>query len=199
MALHDGLDQCKAQAHPAVPLRGAWQAVKGLKIFSRNAAGTPGPRSQTVITTAPACARRVTCAAPRHGDARSPAGCVPRGATTCPRPAPPGHRCPGARQVGTGAGTFFGGHPEQVDRFHGPDIGLAGIEPAGQQDFVDQLVEFLDVAGDLVAEVRARLRPMSSRPMRMRVSGERNSWDTLASSDLPLGTAGVPAPAVPRR
>ena len=46
------------------------------------------------------------------------------------------------------ARAFFGRQPGQVQRFKGLGIGLPRIEPAGQQNFIDQLVEFVDAARD---------------------------------------------------
>ena len=46
---------------------------------------------------------------------------------------------------------LLGGQSGQVDLFDGADVGFLGVEPAGQQDFVDQLVQLADVARDLVA------------------------------------------------
>jgi predicted TPR repeat methyltransferase len=46
-----------------------------------------------------------------------------------------------AVQLGAGAGALLRRQPGQVDRLEGADIGLARIQPAGQQDLVDQLVE----------------------------------------------------------
>ena len=62
-------------------------------------------------------------------------------------------------EVGAHAGAFLRGQPDQIDQFHGAHVGLARIQAAGQQNFVDQLVEFGDVAQDFFAERRRRLLP----------------------------------------
>ena len=54
-------------------------------------------------------------------------------------------------QLGIDTRTFLCGQPGQVQRFKRFCIGLFGIEPAGQQDFIDQLVEFVDAAGNFHA------------------------------------------------
>ena len=45
----------------------------------------------------------------------------------------------------------LGGQAGQVQRLEGLGIGLTGIEAAGQQDFVDQLIQLADAARDFPA------------------------------------------------
>ena len=60
-------------------------------------------------------------------------------------------------QFGIQSRAFLGGNTHQVQPLQGADVGLAGVEPAGQQNLVDQLVEFVNVACDLVLGLGTRL------------------------------------------
>ena len=61
-------------------------------------------------------------------------------------------------QFRTNARAFLGRQADQVDRLDGAQIGLPRVEPAGQQDFFDQLVELGDIALDFILESGRRWR-----------------------------------------
>ncbi|OQC11429.1 MAG: hypothetical protein BWX79_01265 [Alphaproteobacteria bacterium ADurb.Bin100] len=63
----------------------------------------------------------------------------------------------GQFQLGASPCAFLHHQTQQVDGLHGAHVGLAGIEPTGQQDFIDQLVQLGNVARDLFAKRGPRL------------------------------------------
>jgi len=60
--------------------------------------------------------------------------------------------------------TFLGGQANQVDRFHRAQVRLAGIEATGEQNFLNQLVQFGNVAFNFVLNAGEDGAPISSNP-----------------------------------
>ncbi|MNT86499.1 hypothetical protein D3C72_2267940 [compost metagenome] len=60
-------------------------------------------------------------------------------------------------ELGVDAGAFLGAQAHQVDQLGRAHVGLARIQPAGQQDFVHQLVQLGNVALDFLLERGRRL------------------------------------------
>ena len=134
---------------------------------SRSAAGTPGPRSLTRTTAAPPSRRSSTVTGAGAVAARVLQQVADR------RGAAAWHAVHRQRsllssvgiQLGAGARAFLGRQAGEVHGLDGADVGFPGVEPAGQQDLVDQLVELGDVARDLVASAGlARSAPSAPAP-----------------------------------
>ena len=147
---------------------------------------TPGPRSSTSSSTASSAARSSTSiATAAMALAHSRAGCAPVAAAGAHCPAGSPARPAAARRR---ARTL---RPRRPVRSTGSRSGAAPpSEATRQQDLVDQLIEFSDVAREFRATRRRSDRPASSStPRRMRASGERSSCEALASSDLCASTS----------
>ena len=162
----DGPHQRQPQAHAARAFAGAGQAVEGLK----DAFALVQRHARTAV--AHAHFGQGAAAQHLHGDfARAVAAGVfqqvANGAAQQFGDA--AHFQPfwhGAHvQVRVHAGAFFGGQADQIHVFHGAHIGLAGVQAAGQQDFIHQLVQLGNVAQDFSAEGgRGRLPPHQLQP-----------------------------------
>lgn len=158
--LGDRLDQRQPESDAAVALAGARQAVERLE--DAFAQGSRHAGSAVVDMDARNAVRRFEL----HRNLALAVAArvfqqVADRTTQQPRHAAHGERrTVGAFaqvQFGIDARAFFGAEPGEIDRFDRAHVGLARVEPAGQQDLVDQLVELADVAGNLVARAGARL------------------------------------------
>ena len=126
---------------------------------SRSSSGTPGPRSQTSIRRARAGAGPIVTSTGRrrHGAGHSRAGCAACGAAGGRRRG----TVPGAAvELGAGARAFLGGQRRRGRRHRLRRSPRLGVEPARQQDLLDQLVDLVHVAA------RTRRAPLRRAPGR---------------------------------
>ena len=90
-------------------------------------------------------------------------------------------RCPAGQRAVLIAGAFLRHQRDQIDRL-GQIRMRPGLQPAHEQDFVDQRIQL----GNVVLQHRpsGRIAPFFniSTPNRMRESGVRNSCEALASN-----------------
>ena len=156
MAFADRLDQRQAQADAALTLAGTGQPVKRLKNAFPLRAGHARPpvqhfddgallaaraslrqfQADIALAVTPGIFKQVA-----NQPAQQPGRALHRQAVA-------GIRAVGqfGLQFGMHACAFLSGQPGQVQRFKRLGIGLLGVQPAGQQNLVDELVKLIDAA-----------------------------------------------------
>ena len=155
MALRNRAHQRQPQAHTTVTLAGAGQAVERLK----NTFTLGGWHTGAMVADPHQRVARFAVHLQFHLTLAVAAGVLQQVAHGAAQQA--GHaghlhcvlRVAGVQQ-GVHPGALLGGEAGQVDGLDRADVGLLRVQSAGQQDLVNELVEFGDVAVQLGAHRR---------------------------------------------